>query len=536
MASPKITAIIIFLNGETFLAEAIESVISQTCPDWELLLCDDGSTDKATVIAKQYASQFPDKIRYLEHPNHENRGMSATRMLGVSQSLGEYVAMLDADDIWTPRKLEEQLAILEKHPQVAMVYGPMKLWYSWTGRAQDDRRDFLQPMGVQPDSIVQPPELLLSFLTDPMHHPSGLLTRKSVLLEVGGYESAFRGEYEDVVVQSKISLRHPVYASGACWYWYRQHEGSCTAATRRNWEEKPVRKIYLDRFEAYLREKNVTSGPVWDEVQRQLRPFRRKSAYRVSRITRQMKLLGRAAAKRVLPLPALTWLRAKWWKGPYSPPVGWVTFGIEQFLGRHRSDLRGRVLEFGQPTYTRQFGTRELTQSDVMQPTRGNPLATIVGDLQTGENVPESAFDCIVLTHVLHVLYDFRAGLAHAVEALKPGGVLLATVPCISQISRFDQVRWGDYWRFTSRSVERLFAEFFPDEAVEVQVFGNALAATAFLQGLVSEELSAAELDAKDEEYEMVIAIRAVKAASAAATASSVRSPRVAQVHAELAG
>jgi hypothetical protein len=83
------------------------------------------------------------------------------------------------------------------------------------------------------------------------------------------------------------------------------------------------------------------------------------------------------------------------------------------------------------------------------------------------------------------------------------------TVPGFSQISRYDAERWGDFWRFTSMSVERLFAEVFPDERVTIEVFGNVLAATAFLHGLAAEELSPGELDHRDPDFEVTIAVRA---------------------------
>jgi glycosyltransferase involved in cell wall biosynthesis len=320
--APLVSAIIIFLNGEKYLADAIESVLAQTCPDWELLLCDDGSTDGATRIASGYAARFPGKVRYLEHPNHENRGMSATRMLGVRNARGKYVAMLDADDVWVPRKVEEQSAILDAHPEAAMVYGPLKLWYGWTGRPEDARRDFLQDLGVPADAVVPPPAVLLAFLRNEMHHPSGVMVRREVLEAVGGYEAAFRTEYEDVVVQSKVCLEYPVYASRRCWYHYRQHEGSCTAATRRDWDDMRFRRAYLLRLEQYLREKGVTSGPVWDEVRKQLKPLRGRVRYAAWEAGRKSLLAVRAAARRVLPGPAMAWLRAKRWGQPYAPPKG----------------------------------------------------------------------------------------------------------------------------------------------------------------------------------------------------------------------
>jgi hypothetical protein len=97
---------------------------------------------------------------------------------------------------------------------------------------------------------------------------------------------------------------------------------------------------------------------------------------------------------------------------------------------------------------------------------------------------------------------------------LRPGGTVLATVGGITPISRRDMQRWGHFWSFTTLSARRLFEETFSPADVHVEAFGNVLAATAFLHGLSAEELSASELDYRDPDYEVVIAILAVKPAS----------------------
>src|SRR5215510_12099685 len=157
---PLVSAIIIFLNEEKFLQEAIESVFAQTYDQWELLLVDDGSTDASTAIARRYAEQYPEKVRYLEHVGHQNRGMSAARNLGVRNAKGEYIAFLDADDVWLPLKLEQQVAILNSQPEAAMVYGNTLYWYSWTKNPEDLKRDRIPKLGVPPNTLVKPPELL----------------------------------------------------------------------------------------------------------------------------------------------------------------------------------------------------------------------------------------------------------------------------------------------------------------------------------------------------------------------------------------
>ncbi|HJT21790.1 MAG TPA: methyltransferase, partial [Nitrospira sp.] len=95
--------------------------------------------------------------------------------------------------------------------------------------------------------------------------------------------------------------------------------------------------------------------------------------------------------------------------------------------------------------------------------------------------------------------------------ALKPGGVLLATVSGISQISRYDMERWGDYWRFTTKSVRRLVEEVFPADHVWVESYGNVYAAISFLHGIAAEEMTQRELNYRDRDYELLIGVRAVK-------------------------
>ena len=108
-------------------------------------------------------------------------------------------------------------------------------------------------------------------------------------------------------------------------------------------------------------------------------------------------------------------------------------------------------------------------------------------------------------------IFDVREAVKGACHILKPGGVLLATVSGISQISRYDMDRWGDYWRFTTASVEKLFGPLFKG-GLEIESFGNVLAAIAFLQGVVVEDLpEAALLKDNDPDYQLLITVVARK-------------------------
>jgi SAM-dependent methyltransferase len=169
------------------------------------------------------------------------------------------------------------------------------------------------------------------------------------------------------------------------------------------------------------------------------------------------------------------------------------------------------VLEMRDDGYTRKFGGDRVARADVLHPTPDNPRATIVADL-TKDALPADAFDCIILTQVLPFILDVPAAVRTLHRILRPGGIVLATMPGISQIIRYDMDRWGDYWRFTSLSARRIFEGAFPDGSLEVTAHGNVLAGTAFLQGLSSRELRPDELHHYDPDYEVIITVRAVKA------------------------
>ncbi|MEA2275460.1 MAG: hypothetical protein QOC78_420 [Solirubrobacteraceae bacterium] len=182
---------------------------------------------------------------------------------------------------------------------------------------------------------------------------------------------------------------------------------------------------------------------------------------------------------------------------------------IERFLAQHAADVRGRVLEVAEDTYTRWYGGDRVTSSDVLYARQGHPDATIVGDLTTGSGLPEERFDCFICTQTLQFIYDAPAAVAGMRRVLAPGGVLLATVPGISQISREDMRDWGDWWRFTARSAQRLFADVFGAEHITVSQHGNVQAAAAFLYGMAAEDLGPAALERLDADFHLLLTIRA---------------------------
>jgi SAM-dependent methyltransferase len=202
---------------------------------------------------------------------------------------------------------------------------------------------------------------------------------------------------------------------------------------------------------------------------------------------------------------------------PISENFGYIRgkpidrYYIDSFLSQNMNFIHGRVLEVSNNTYTKKFGGTKVEQSDILHATEGNSRATIISDLTKANNIPSDTFDCIILTQTLQFIYDTRSAVKHLYRILKPNGVLLATMSGISQISSYDMEHWGEYWRFTTASAQRLFEEEFLPHNIEVKAYGNVLAATAFLYGLAVEDLKSERLNYHDPGYQMVITVRASK-------------------------
>jgi SAM-dependent methyltransferase len=190
---------------------------------------------------------------------------------------------------------------------------------------------------------------------------------------------------------------------------------------------------------------------------------------------------------------------------------------LEQFLDEFRADIRGHCLEFRDDSYTHRFGGDAVARLDILHLDGSHPAATIVADLTKPNDVPSNAFDCIVCTQVLHLIFEVDKAVAELWRILKPGGVLLATVPHISMCDP----DWHEVWRFTPEGLGALIGKAFGSEAIVVRAYGNSLTAAGELRGLVAEEFSKAALAYSDPRFALEVCVRAKKAASFPLPASS---------------
>ena len=246
--------------------------------------------------------------------------------------------------------------------------------------------------------------------------------------------------------------------------------------------------------------------------------------------------LVRGAARRVIPTAARRRITAAALRSTRWPPPGLVDLGdlrrtspisgdwgfdrgtpidryfIDRFLTANAGSVQGRVLEIDGDQYTRAYGADRVTHSDVLHQSEHIDGVTIVGDLTDGSTIPSDAFDCVIVTQTLQLIYHPAAAVQTIHRILRPNGVALCTFPGISKMTADEKKRWGYYWGFTSLSAIRLFGEHFGAERVEVESYGNVLSASAFLFGLAAEDLRQEELDVVDTDFELLLAVRATKA------------------------
>lgn len=493
------------------LEGCIESVLAQTYPHFEVVVVDDGSADNTAEVARRYAG-----IRVLER---RVTGMAEARNAGLAGTRGAFVVFLDADDRLLPQALERGLAELAAHPECALVSG------------------FARVVGDAPDAPVYPQQPLV-----PHDHYDQLLQgnyilshaavmyRRVVFTEIGQFDPQLPAlsEYD---LYLRIARKFPVGCYAERIVEDRKYARKMDVAEesfragieilgrqRRLIGRNGPHRVALGVGEQRWREqwggmlaeqtRRVRAGEANGNVGRPLRSLARHYPAGLSATVKERRPSDHSAPRvGAVDFGDLRRLRPMSGNFGYDRGTPVDRYYIEGYLDRHRDDVCGRVLEVQDNTYTQRYGNERVTASHVLSLTNENPQATLVGDLGEPGSLPESAFDCALVTQTLHLVYDCRTALASLARSLAPGGVLLLTTPGVTQ------VEWGEEWQwgFTVPSLLRLLGEAFGPENVAVESHGNVLAASAFLQGIAREELQAHELDYVDLHYPLVLAARAIR-------------------------
>ncbi|MCW3109270.1 MAG: family 2 glycosyl transferase [Segetibacter sp.] len=280
---PLVSVIIPIYNSGRFLPDTVESVIRQEYHNWELILIDDGSSDNSSTIAKNYAAKNTGKIFYFEHDGHINKGVCATRNVGISKARGEFVALLDSDDLWKPVKLKEQVEFLLKNPHIDVLSEATLYWNSWSDA---DLQDEIIYVGAPAEKTYQPPQLAWKmYPLGPGRAPCmcGIMIRTAALKSIEGFEEAFTGKnqlYEDQAFAIKMYLHLTVHISSKCNNIYRQRADSLMHGLVDEGFYGQGRHFFLQWLSSYLKRKRIKNLRVTLFLCKALVPYRFPSVYK----------------------------------------------------------------------------------------------------------------------------------------------------------------------------------------------------------------------------------------------------------------
>lgn len=533
---PLVSVIIPCYNHVHYLPDAIASVREQTYSNTEIIVVDDGSKDHT----RDYCMGQVD-VRYIYQ---ENQGLSAARNTGIDHAKGDFFVFLDADDLLFPEGIEINLHYAFENPDCAFISG---------GHVKSDLSTG-QPFQEQDYQVVEENhyQALLQGNYIGMH--ATVLYRKHVFNEFL-YDITLKA-CEDYDLYCKIARKYPVFCHEKLIADYRLHSrnmsGNIPLMLRHVFEvlnrQIPVVKS-SEEMAALRKGKRIWveyyCEQIWNKYHsdEQKKPIRHdelslllkydKPKY-MKYILKRSKLYLVYWAESLMPVFLARFLRRKGILNrgillpntidgghferfePFSRSYGFDRGGpidrffIDRFLRSHAPSVKGRVLEIGDNEYTLLIGGDNVEKSDILHVNENNHKATFIGDLSDAPTLPSDAFDCIILTQTLHLIWDVKDALETCKRVLKKGGCLLLTVPGISQI---EVGEWATtwYWSFTDRSMKKFMNETFGEGNYELDVFGNAYLASAFLFGVGQGEVDPRFYDLQDPYYQMLICVKAVK-------------------------
>ena len=455
------------------LDRARDSVLAQTYPRFELVVVNSsGSAEVGEAV-----NRHPGVTAVESRP-----GAAAGRNAGLRVSRGSAVVFLDASERLLPDAIETGLLELAAQPEAAFVSGTCVV----TRPYHQDPEYPQQPL-ITNDSYA----VLLG--RNYVLSPVAAIFRRAALEAAGGFDEDLAA-FDDYDLYLRLAREFQVGCHSAV-----VAETAATDPVMRVPDDAPAAlEQVLDR-----QREHVAGEP---QLERAWRVGKQVWADRyglsfgdeVESPNRPVGEIGFGDLRRLTPLST---------NFGFDRGMPVDRYYIESFLATHSDDIQGRVLEVQENDYTLRFGGGRVEVSDVLSVLPDNPKATIVGDLSDADSIPDASFDCVIVTQVLHLIYDPRQAVETLHRILKPEGVALVTVPGISQLE------WSESWQwsFTILSAERMFDEVFGRPNVRTRAYGNVLAATSFLWGIAGEELGRDELDYFDPSYPVTIAVRAVR-------------------------
>lgn len=218
----KVTVIIPCYNREMFIGQTIDSVLNQTYENIEILVVDDGCNDGTRTVLESYK----DKITLLEHPGRINRGQSAAINLALKQSSGEYIAILDSDDLFEKNKIKRQVTILDKMPDFGVVYG--------NGFCINEKNQIMYK--ILPDNHEETNIKERMLLECHFNIPSNSLVRKSIYDKIGYYDETMRSAQDHDMGIRIMEVTKAYYINETLWFYRRHSDSQSGRHAMRRWQ------------------------------------------------------------------------------------------------------------------------------------------------------------------------------------------------------------------------------------------------------------------------------------------------------------
>ncbi len=497
MWTPIISVVINSFNGGSAIDASVQSALQQTEPV-EILIVDPGSSDLATQHLLVSYQRPRTRILPVSASNR------ALKNLVLDQAAGDYLVFLNAGELLHPEFSKITVPAFQRDSRTAL------------GVLASNSSSF-----DENDPFLALPRILIG------EGRRLLIAAKAAVIAAGGFDDdagqfaewdlsvslAVKGSRICTLPGSSIQSKAPT-GSGVDTDWERSLDYLFSK------HEKCFRENESELSVLLLSEIDELASKIPDaasRLQNALHEVPSAGASEILSLLHKRENLYRALTPATFPqaVPAeISW--GDWrrlsplssvWGLDRGKPID--RYYIEQFLGRYSRDIKGTVLEIKDPVYTDAFGS-DVQESAILDIAPENPNATIIGDLAETSALPEDRHDCFILTQTIHVIYDSESVLRNAWRTLKPGGVLLATLPCASRVD-YESGLDGDHWRFTPASARRLFEGIFGQGQVQVEAFGNVMACCGFLMGIAAGELKTEELDPQDPYFPLLLGVRAVK-------------------------
>lgn len=521
-----VSIIIPCYNSGKYLAECLESVLFQDFTDFELLIVNDCSVDNTLQIANKYAT-IDKRIIITSTSDTQSMGASYARNKGFEISTGEYIVFLDSDDIWLPTSLRRLVNLIEEHNEVGWVIGNCIYFKDYRYNIdsyQYSKFDF-------EEGVYEKYDLILKFISNFNQTPSqgAAIIKREVIDTINGWENEFKMNYTDQAFYSKIVCETRTFVTYEYFLLYRNHEESASLTAIKSGAFKKNEKIFFQWLNRNL-ENHEFSGK--DDVIRYANQIILtidnngiEPAYKVDILKRALRKARKLPHKfttftRIVIKRAIQTIPRNIYRHflhqktkPNSDKYGHdrgteiARYYIDCFLEAHIEKLNGNCLEFQAPTYLSKYANQEKCKINIIHLEDTNFLANIIADLTKPNNIPANYFDCIICTHVLHMVFEKEKFLSEIWRILKPGGYLLLAVPGVSMCD----YSWKELWRFTELGIQQLLELQFDVGSIEVKGYGNSLVAAGQIRGLAKEEFTAKELQYLDGRFAVEICAIAQK-------------------------